>query len=1070
MKSNQQPRLDLAAARERLAAVSGRKLWCSLEELADTDAFRELVAREFPDQAAEWHDPVSRRQFLTLMGASLALAGLGGCSSKPAALEKIVPYVKQPEAVVPGKPLFYATSMTLGGFAQPLLVTSHLGRPIKVEGNPKHPASMGATTAIAQASILTLYDPDRSQAATYLGRIRSWDDVAGKIRMEIEAKKRSGTTGLRLRILSETVTSPTLAAQLQALLKAFPEARWHQFEPTFSEGAWQGARLAFGRDVATQYRFDRAERILSLDADFLSCGPGQVAYARAFSAGRRVQSDQPAMNRLYVVESMPTLTGAKADHRWSLRARDIESFARAVAAKLDRRLAPVAGPEVTSIANNTIDALVRDLQAHRGRSIVIAGDYQTPAVHAIAHAMNQTLGNAGQTVLYTAPIVADPVNQLASLRDLVDDMDAGRVDMLFIVGGNPVFNAPADVHFRESLRKVRTSLHLSLYQDETSAACQWHVPEAHYLEAWSDARVYDGSFTMAQPLIVPLYDGKSIHELLSIFLEGSPRLGHDIVRESWRQRWESATQSGTFERFWRQSVHDGFITGVGAEPISVSLKENWIESLETSRSKNANAESLEIIFRPDPTIFDGHFANNGWLQELPKPLSKLTWDNAALLSPATARKLGLAYPPPAGSHGGEHGEARAELVELRHRDTKLVLPAWILPGHADDCVTVHFGYGRTHAGRVGSGVGVNVYPLRHSTADWFDTGLVVHPTGERYTLACTQMHHRMDDRRPVRCGTFADFQSKKFLPRQAENGKEEQTVQALVPGHKEDEGSGAEHDRRLRPLTLYPAREHSGNQWGMAIDLTACTGCSACVVACQAENNIPVVGKDQVTRGREMHWLRIDRYYEGDPEKPDSIATYFQPVPCMHCENAPCELVCPVEATVHSHDGLNDMVYNRCVGTRYCSNNCPYKVRRFNFLAFADYATASLKLLRNPEVTVRSRGVMEKCTYCVQRIRQAEIDAEKRALATKENRRAAGVTTEAPEFDTHNLLKDGDVVTACQAACPAQAIVFGNINNRDSHVSRCKADPLDYGLLAELNTRPRTTYLAALRNPNPEIS
>jgi molybdopterin-containing oxidoreductase family iron-sulfur binding subunit len=1046
--------------------------WCSLEEWADSDALRELVEREFPEQVDVWHEALSRRRFLTLMGASLALAGLGGCSSKPAPPNQIVPYVRQPETIIPGKPLFFATAMPLAGRTYPLLVESHMGRPTKVEGNPKHPASMGATNAFAQASVLTLYDPDRSQTVTYQGRTRSWDDVAAMIRSEIEAAKQRPTRGqgggLQLRILTETVTSLTLADQIEALSKAFTQLKWHQYEPTFSPGAWAGARLAFGRDLATHYRLDRADCILSLDADFLSCSPGDLRHVREFGAGRRVRSDQLKMNRLYVVESMPTVTGAKADHRWPLRSRDVESFARIVAAKLNEKFKPLAGSRVTAVPGKAVDALVRDLNNHRRRSIVIAGDGQPAVVHALAHAMNDALGNVGQTVSFTTPLAAHPVNQLASLHELVEDIEAGNVDMLLILGGNPVFTAPPDLRFEERLRNVKQSVHLSLYQDETSAACRWHLPEAHYLEAWSDGRATDGSYTISQPLIAPLYGGKSAHELLALFLPNTHQLGYEIVRESWRRRWEGAKRAGAFEQFWRQAIHDGFVEGFRPEPVSVALRDNWMEQPEFKLADSSGADRLEIVFRPDPTILDGRFANNGWLQELPKPITKLTWDNAAFLSPATAQKHRLTYPPKPGSHGGEHGEAAAEMIELRYRDATVVMPAWVLPGHADDSVTVHFGYGRTHAGRVGSGTGFNVYPLRHSTTPWHGGGLEIRPTGERFTLACTQMHQRFDDREPVRAGTLSDYQAKTFVPRQGSKGEEEEKFQTLVPGHNEDDGNN-DADRRLRPLTLYPKREYSGNQWGMAIDLTACTGCSACVVACQAENNIPVVGKEQVLRGREMHWLRIDRYYQGDPEKSETISTSFQPVPCMHCENAPCELVCPVGATAHSQDGLNDMVYNRCVGTRYCSNNCPYKVRRFNFLQFADYATASLKLLRNPDVTVRSRGVMEKCTYCVQRIRAAEIAVEERTVQEKERRLAAGLPVNEPEFETHNLLKDGDVVTACQAACPAQAIIFGNINDPGSKVSHAKAEPLDYGLLASLNTRPRTTYLAALRNPNPEI-
>jgi molybdopterin-containing oxidoreductase family iron-sulfur binding subunit len=1001
--------LDLATIRARLAATRGQQYWRSLEELADIEEFRELLRREFPRQASVWLDPVSRRGFLQLMAASLALAGLSACTRQPT--EKIVPYVRTPEGLIPGRPQFYATAVSLGGIATGVLVESHMGRPTKIEGNPLHPASLGATDAFTQAAVLTMYDPDRAQVVTNTGRISTWDAFVAVVQTALDAQRLSQGAGLR--VLTETVTSPTLAHQLQMLLTEFPLARWHQYEPVGRDAVLAGARLALGEDVETQYRFDKAAVILALDADFLFSLPGSVRYARDFTAKRRVQGEHTEMNRLYMVESTPSLTGAMADHRLPLRASEIELFAHAVAAKVgvsgvqssEFGVAPTPNPQ-PPLPSHWIDALVRDLLRHKGASLIIAGDQQPPVVHALAHAMNHALGNVGNTVIYTEPVQAKPVEQAESLRELVQDMEAGKVELLVILGGNPVFTAPADLRFAEHMAKVPLRIHCSLYEDETSALCHWHLPEAYFLESWSDVRAYDGTVTIIQPLIAPLYSGKSFHEVLAVLLGQPNPAGYDIVRDYWKNQ----NLAANFEQFWRQALHDGLIAGTAFSAKKVSLRTEWTASHAARRTPHAphsptpRFQPLGLIFRPDPTIWDGRFANNGWLQELPKPLTKLTWDNAALMSPATAERLGL---------------VNEEVVELHYRGRVVRAPVWITPGQADDVVTVHLGYGRTRVGRVGMGTGFNAYTLRTADALWFGSGLEVRKTGERYRLACTQDHYRMEGRNLVRVGTLEEYRQHPHFVHEM--------------GH--DPAPDA---------TLYPPYKYEGYAWGMAIDLNACIGCNACVVACQAENNIPVVGKGQVAVGREMQWIRIDRYYRGDLDNPE---TYHQPVLCMHCENAPCEPVCPVGATVHSNEGLNEMVYNRCVGTRYCSNNCPYKVRRFNFLQYSDYTTPSLKLLRNPEVTVRTRGVMEKCTYCVQRINAARIAAEK----------------------GDRKIRDGEIVTACQAACPAQAIVFGDINDPESRVSLLKAEPCDYGLLTELNTRPRTTYQARLRNPNLEI-
>jgi Fe-S-cluster-containing dehydrogenase component len=728
-----------------------------------------------------------------------------------------------------------------------------------------------------------------------------------------------------------------------------------------------------------------------------------------------VSGPESAMNRLYVVESTPTSTGAMADHRLPLRPSDVEAFARALAEGLGVKAGPAGNAAPARVPAGWIPALVRDLRKHHGACVVIAGEQQPPAVHALAHAMNDTLGNVGKTVHYTDPVEANQVNSLASLRELVADMRDGQVDTLLILGVNPVYNAPADLRFAENLLKVRTRIHLSLYEDETAELCHWHIPEAYYLEAWGDARAYDGTISIIQPLIFPLYVGKSAHEILAVMAGEAGTPGHDFVRGYWQRQKAGAH----FEQFWQTSLNAGVVADSALPPKTVRLNPAFGTRGEAAPrpypSRRDGVGGIEIVLRPDPSIGDGSFANNGWLQELPKPLTKLTWDNAALVSPATARKLGV---------------TKGEVVKLRSRGQAVEAPIWITPGHADDSMTLHLGFGRRRAGHVGTGVGFNAYLLSTAENPW--TGSAeVQKTGKNYSLVTTQHHHIMGKE-----GQEREEESVAALQRKLVRG-------GTLEEFRKDPSLGRDEDERNGP-SIYPGYQYTGNAWGMAIDMNSCIGCNACVVACQSENNIPVVGKDQVALGREMPWIRVDTYFEGGLANP---GVYNQAVPCMHCENAPCEYVCPVGATVHSPEGLNEMVYNRCVGTRYCSNNCPYKVRRFNFKLFADWTTSSLKPLRNPDVTVRSRGVMEKCTYCIQRINEGKITAE------KEGRE----------------LRDGEILTACQQTCPAQAIVFGNVNDPNSRVAKLKAQARNYGLLTELNTRPRTTYLAKLRNPNPEI-
>ena len=989
-------KLDLNDVRERIDAATahdaaektGPEYWRSLEELAGTDEFKEALHREFPKGASEWVDSVSRRGFLKVMGASLGLAGMTGCVRLP--LEPIVPYVRQPEGVIPGRPMYYATASTLGGYASPLLVESHLGRPTKVEGNDLHPASLGGTDIFAQASLLCLYDPDRSQTVMSMGDVRSWQAFLGAIRGPLSAQK--ALQGAGIRILTPTISSPTLADQLRNFLKIYPQAKWHVYEPVNRDNVLEGAKLAFGQPVETRYDFSKADVVVSLDADFLYAGfPGNTRYIRDFA--KRRNPDGGNMNRLYVIESTPSSTGAKADHRWPVRASGIEEIVR--------------GPGWWTGINGAPDPLglekvIIDAAVHHGTSVIVPGDHLPPAVHVLAHAFNNRLGNVGKTVFYTDPVDANPVNQTESIKELVADMNAGKVDLLIILGGNPAYDAPADLNFADALKsgKVPLRVHHGLYQNETAELCQWHVDQTHELEAWGDARAYDGTVSIIQPLIAPLYNGKSSLEFVALLSGQADATGYDLVRAYWQKQHTGAD----FEQFWRKSLHDGWVEGTTLAPISVTAK-----SVIPGSEVKADPNAIELNIRRDSTIYDGQFSNNGWLQELPKPMNKLTWDNAVQIGPAMAQRLNI---------------KTEDVVELELNGKRITGPVWIQAGHPDNSVTITLGYGRKRAGRVGTAQGFDSYALRTSSAPWIATGVTIRKTGDTYKLASTQGMQSMD----------------------TPDGGHRPLVRETTLDEYRKEPNFAQEDEPAPGLTLYEPYPYKSEDyaWGMTIDLNSCVGCNNCMLACQSENNIAVVGKEQVVIGRHMHWIRVDAYYQGDRDNPKA---FFQPVPCMQCENAPCEVVCPVGATNHTTEGLNDMVYNRCVGTRYCSNNCPYKVRRFNFLLFQDWETPQYKMMRNPDVSVRSRGVMEKCTYCVQRISERRIDAE------REDRK----------------INDTELQTACQQSCPAGAIVFGNINDPNSKVSKLKAQSRNYSLLGELNTRPRTTYLAEVRNPNPEL-
>lgn len=979
---------------------SGKHYWRSLDQLADTPAFREWLHREFPQGASELENASSRRTLLKMMAASVGLAGLTACS-RP--VEKILPHAKGVQDYVHGQPMYYATAMTLGGETSGLLVEVNDARPTKIEGNPEHPNSLGAASAFAQASVLSLYDPDRSRVVRNEGRTSSWNDFKTFARQHFAGLGQ----GQGLRFLSGAVTSPSLEALRTHMLAKWPQAKWLEYEPLASDAALEGAQMAFGQAVVPQYDFDKANVILSLDSDFLGLDSATILPIRQFSRHRRLASEKEEMNRLYVVESQFSVTGATADHRLPMRASDVQSFAAALAKELN-----VSGAELKIVGqpaqSKWIAVLAKDLNANRGKCLVVAGPRQPAAVHAMAHLLNAALGNAGVTVTYAK--ASSPQPQLAALKDLAGEMSRGSVSTLVVLGGNPVYTAPAELDFAANLKKVATTIHLGAEEDETGSLAKWHLPEAHFLETWGDARAIDGTLSVQQPMITPLHGGLSALEVAALISGYPDQRGYDIVRNLHTGKLPAANR----DKMWRKVLHDGIVADSKVPPVSATVDVKGLAAKLAAITPKP-ASDLEVVFVPSTTTYDGRFANNAWLQETPDPMTKLVWDNAALMNYKTAKSLGV---------------ATGDVITLERAGRKIEAPVLIQPGQAEGSVTIALGYGRTQIGRIGRGVGVNAYMIRTSDAAGIATDVKATKTGRAYKLATTQDHHSMEGRPLVREASLEHYK------------------------HHPDFAEHAVHVPEL--FSLFEEHDYSkGYQWGMTIDLSSCIGCNACMVACQAENNIPVVGKSEVLRGREMHWIRLDRYFvsskeyagrEAEDPNPQAVT---QPIPCMQCENAPCESVCPVAATVHSPEGLNDMAYNRCVGTRYCANNCPYKVRRFNFLNYHKHEESPMNMVYNPEVTVRMRGIMEKCTYCVQRIQ------EKRILAKSENRRE---------------LKDGEVVTACQQTCPAEAIVFGNINDPNSRVAQLKKNNRNYALLAELNTKPRTSFLAKVRNPHPELA
>jgi molybdopterin-containing oxidoreductase family iron-sulfur binding subunit len=1036
-------KLTLAEVRARLDGKHGKRFWKNLDELAETPAFHEMLKAEFPriagGTAGEWTDAVSRRGFLKVMGASLALAGLAGCTKQPD--EPIFPYVRQPEDLILGKPMYFATAFPFPTGAIPVLVKSDAFRPIKVDGNPDHPMSKGKSDAFTQATLLDLYDPDRSKEVLLRGQTSEWADF----QQAFSSAVKKSDNGAGIVFLSETITSPTLAAQWKQVQTKYPSAKLVQWEPVNRDSSRAASRAAFGGYMDAQYRLENADVILSLDADFLGgiAQPGFLPVAAAYAQRHRYQAGK-TMNRMYVVETMPSVTGFKAEHRLALKPSEIAIFANGLD---DIDVGYSWTPEQRKFALT----LYNDLKANAGKCVVIPGEQALPAVHAAAYALNQKLGNVGKTVIYTETVHPIPSEQVADLKSLVGDMNAGKVQWLVVLGVNPLYSAPADLEFEAAFNKVPNTVHLGSHVDETGAVSVWHIHRAHYLESWSDARAYDGTISIIQPMIAPLYGGHSAHEVLQTLLDNPQASAFDVVQAN-----AKTYIKGDFPTAWRRTLHDGWVEGTAFAPKTVSVS----PGLKSETWGTQSSGGVEISFLPDPSLYDGRFANVGWLQELPKQITNLSWDNAALMSLRTMESLKL-----------EQNDA----AELEVNGRRMMVPVLAVPGHADGAVTLHLGLGRrAEAGRVGAGVGFNAYLLRTSDAPRVTLGKLTKAAGT-YDICVTKVNtiehrgsfaqqdlqhpesdkqgtyslpgHEAMERAIIRYATLAEAKANPDFAHENEGDVKGALIDKVgysplgeKPGHDESFFPDAwKYDH------MDVSSQKLQNKWGMAIDLNSCVGCNACIVGCYAENNIPVVGREQVKIGRNMQWLRIDTYFEGDLDAPRA---HFQPMACQHCENAGCEQVCPVGATVHTPEGLNTMVYNRCVGTRYCSNNCVYKVRRFNFLLYSDFDTESLKLMRNPDVTVRSRGVMEKCSYCVQRIEAAKITAD------KENR----------------AVRDGEIVTACQQACPTSAISFGNLNDPQSEVSKRKATERDYQVLADLNYRPRTTYTAGVINPNPELA
>jgi molybdopterin-containing oxidoreductase family iron-sulfur binding subunit len=981
-------------------ASAKRRYWKSLRERNDSPSLEAAMTREFAPGVADPPDGVSRRDFFRLMGASAALAGVAACRRPD---ERILPYSRQPEEVVPGVPLYFATAMPWNGTAIGLVVESHEGRPTKIEGNPKHPESLGSVNSWAQASVLNLWDPDRSGEPTENGEPRSWE--AASTVLAALGKKFAGTGGKGLAILTEGHRSPTTAAALARLKAALPSVSVFRYESFSKQNSRDGAKLAFGRPLEIVHDIDRAKVVVALDSDFLmDDNVGGVRHAKGFAKGRNAGA---GMSRLYSVESTRSVTGAMADHRLRLQSHEVANFALTLARECGVSSIGQTRP-LSPEAEKFFKAVAHDLDKNRQACTIVVGDRQAPAVHAAVHLANVLLGGTSRFV----QAFDDASDGPESIRDLAKAIGDGSVKSLVILGGNPVWNAPADANLGNLLAKLEDSLHLSEEKNETSAMCKWHLNRAHFLEAWGDVRALDGTVSIVQPLIAPLYDGKTDAEVVEL-LSGGNHNAYDLVRMTALAGYAGAPAGAGFESTWRHALHDGTWPQTAYAAAVVEGRPAGDVAGAAAQVAAHPLAGMEVTFVPDPHAYDGAYANNGWMQEHPDPMTKLTWGNVALVSPADAKRLGV--------------EDEGLVTISLQGGAQKTLPVIVLPGQAEGSICVPIGQGRKIVGRVGEGIGVATTHFRTTGAFGYAGGAKVEAAAGSAELSRTQEHYEMEGREPVREVTLAQLAAKPDVVKE---------MQEEFPREKNG-----------LPLNLSGAEiDYSkGHKWAMTIDLNTCIGCGGCTVACIAENNIPVVGADGVRRSREMHWIRVDRYYEGSEESPRSMT---QPMTCQQCENAPCEEVCPVGATTHSPEGLNDMAYNRCIGTKYCLNNCPFKVRHFNYFNYAKNLPDLRKAQFNPDVTVRSRGVMEKCTYCVQRINFAKIDGHKQGT---------------------DKIADGTIKTACQQACPTDAITFGDLNDPTAKVTKLKNEPRSYVLLEELNVRPRTTYLARLRNPNPEL-
>ena len=1002
--------------------IAKKTYWRSLEDLKGSKEFRESVSRPFPENRTEIRNTFSRRDFLKVMGASMALAGFTGCR-RP--VENIVPYVKQPEEIIPGVPNYYATTMPVGEEVLGLLVESHEGRPTKIEGNKLHPSSFGKAGALHQASILSLYDPDRSQHVRHNNSTKGLKDFVATWQEKFSGLVASKGSGIA--VVSESFSSPSLFYMMNKFLETFPEAKWANYDPISNESIYNGISAATGKPYRPIYNFDQAQIIVSLDCDFLMTEMDGVANAYKFAAGRRINNRSGSMSRLYAIESFYSVTGATADHRLRMQSTKISEFTSALAYELDSlgvkvsTLDSVPRIELSSTTRKWLGAVAKDLTRTAGESLIVAGRRQPKQVHALVYALNSALGNIGKTIEYTEPKDLQSSDR-TSFAELAKKLNVGDFNTVVILGGNPIYNAPNDLKFSTGLKKVGLCIHLSDYFNETSEMAHWHIPMSHFLESWGDARSADGTLSIIQPLIAPLYESHTALELLYTLTTGKEKSSYELVRDKWRELLGTIN----FEQKWRRVLHDGVLNDSKLTYQAPKLNAHALKKCFSDHplSNTTRGGTVELVFLGSPAVYDGRFANNGWLQELPDPATKLVWDNAAIMSPKMAKSLGIDV-----QYYNKLNAESFEMVQLDLGGQSLEMPVFLLPGHADDSISVYLGYGRRRCGQVGDGVGFDCYTLRTHDHPNIGVGVKVTKVNKRYSLSTTQHHQSMEGRPIIR--------------------------EAPLEVYKKT-GELKPHLTESPPLkSLWHERKYEDSpQWGMTIDLNACTGCNACIVACQSENNIPVVGKTQAGYGRQMHWLRVDRYFSGDEADPQMIQ---QPVPCMHCENAPCEQVCPVQATNHDNEGLNVMVYNRCIGTRYCSNNCPYKVRRFNFFNYTKYGpetrirgknSAEVQYMsQNPDVTVRFRGVMEKCTYCTQRINQARIKSKING----------------------NPLQDGDVIPACEQTCPVSAITFGDITDKNSRVSVNKQQERNYVMFQELNIKPRTSYLGKLRNFNPDF-